>query len=69
MKMGFIFIFLDIVYFFCYCRLMAELLLDCRDLSFGYDGRTVLGGLGFSVEEGDKLCVVGENGSGKSTLL
>jgi zinc transport system ATP-binding protein len=29
----------------------------------------VLEGLNFSVEEGEKLCVVGENGSGKSTLL
>jgi zinc transport system ATP-binding protein len=44
-------------------------LLDCKDLSFGYDGRVVLAGLSFSVEAGDRLCVVGENGSGKSTLL
>ena len=48
---------------------MNTVLLDCKDLSFGYEGRTVLSGLTFSVEEGDKLCVVGENGSGKSTLL
>lgn len=44
-------------------------LLDCKDLSFGYDGRLALTGLNFSVETGDRLCVVGENGSGKSTLL
>jgi zinc transport system ATP-binding protein len=48
---------------------MTTALLKCIDLSLGYDGRTVLEGLGFSVEDGDKLCVVGENGSGKSTLL
>jgi zinc transport system ATP-binding protein len=48
---------------------MNTVLLGCEDLSFGYDGRTVLSDLNFSVEEGDKLCVVGENGSGKSTLL
>ncbi|MDR2211634.1 MAG: metal ABC transporter ATP-binding protein [Spirochaetaceae bacterium] len=48
---------------------MAEPLLECHDLSFGYDGRTVLEGLTFSLNRGEKLCVVGENGSGKSTLL
>ena len=48
---------------------MSKVLLSCEDLSFGYEGRTVLEGLNFSVEEGDKLCVVGENGSGKTTLL
>jgi len=49
--------------------MMNSVLLNCEDLAFGYEGRTVLSGLNFSVEEGDKLCVVGENGSGKSTLL
>lgn len=44
-------------------------LLTCRDLSLGYDGRVVLSGVNFTVEEGDYLCVVGENGSGKSTLI
>jgi zinc transport system ATP-binding protein len=48
---------------------LSAILLSCDDLSFGYEGRTVLSGLSFSVEEGDRLCVVGENGSGKSTLL
>ncbi|MCL1813061.1 MAG: metal ABC transporter ATP-binding protein [Treponema sp.] len=48
---------------------MSKVLLNCEDLSFGYEGRMVLDGLNFSVEEGDKLCVVGENGSGKTTLL
>jgi ABC-type Mn/Zn transport systems, ATPase component len=44
-------------------------LLTCRDVSFSYEGTTVLTGLNFSVEAGDYLCVVGENGAGKSTLL
>ena len=48
---------------------MNNVLLDCENLSLGYDGRVVLSDLNFSVEKGDKLCVVGENGSGKTTLL
>ena len=44
-------------------------LLSCRDLSLGYDGREIVQNLSFSVNEGDYLCIVGENGSGKSTLM
>lgn len=44
-------------------------LISCKDLSFAYEGDTVLRGVNFSVESGDYLCVVGENGSGKSTLI
>lgn len=43
--------------------------LTCRNLTVGYDGRTVLQGLNFEVNPGDYLCIVGENGSGKSTLM
>lgn len=44
-------------------------LLSCKDLSLGYDGKTVVKDINFSVERGDYLCIVGENGSGKSTLM
>ena len=46
----------------------AELIV-CRDLSLGYEGRSVLNRLNLRVRSGDYLCVVGDNGSGKSTLL
>ena len=44
-------------------------LLVCKDLILGYEGRTVISNLSFSLEEGDYLCIVGANGSGKSTLM
>jgi len=44
-------------------------IITCRDVSLGYDGRTVVENLNFKVEQGDYLCIVGENGSGKSTLI
>lgn len=46
-----------------------SVLISCNKLAFAYDGRTVLSGVNFDVEEGDYLCIVGENGSGKSTLI
>ena len=46
-----------------------EILLDCRDVSLGYEGKPVWEHLTFQVRAGDYLCIVGENGSGKSTLL
>ena len=44
-------------------------LIVCRDVSLGYEGRSVLSGLNLTISKGDYLCVVGDNGSGKSTLL
>ena len=44
-------------------------IMKCEDLSFGYEGRTVLEGVNFELNAGDYLCIVGENGSGKSTLI
>ena len=44
-------------------------LIQCCNLSLGYEGKTVLHDLNLTVEQGDYLCVVGENGAGKSTLI
>lgn len=44
-------------------------ILECKNLSFAYDGRRVLEDVNFSLNAGDYLCIVGENGSGKSTLI
>jgi zinc transport system ATP-binding protein len=44
-------------------------LLTCDNLSLGYEGKTIITDLSFTVNSGDYLCIVGENGSGKSTLM
>lgn len=44
-------------------------LIEVRDLSISYDGKTVISGVNFDVEKGDCLCIFGENGSGKSSLI
>ena len=44
-------------------------LIVCRDVSLGYEGKSVLTDLDLTIAKGDYLCVVGDNGSGKSTLL
>ena len=44
-------------------------LLKACNLKLGYEGKTVVENLNFTVNSGDYLCVVGENGSGKTTLM
>ena len=46
---------------------MAQII--CKDVSLGYEGRSVCENLNFEVNAGDYLCVLGDNGSGKSTLM
>ncbi len=46
-----------------------EALFICKDLSLGYDGKTVIENLNIEVNDGDYLCIVGENGVGKSTFI
>ncbi|MBE6598038.1 MAG: ATP-binding cassette domain-containing protein [Ruminococcaceae bacterium] len=44
-------------------------LIKADKLVLSYDGKAVIDGLSFTVNEGDYIAVVGENGSGKSTLM
>jgi ATP-binding cassette subfamily F protein 3 len=45
-------------------------MLGVRELTFGYPGQAALfENLDFSLNAGDRLCVVGPNGKGKTTLL
>jgi iron complex transport system ATP-binding protein len=44
-------------------------MLEVREVSYGYPGRTVLDAIDFSADGGEFLVVMGINGAGKSTLL
>lgn len=44
-------------------------LITCNDVSFGYEGNTILSNVNFTLEGGEYLCIIGENGAGKSTLV
>jgi ATP-binding cassette subfamily F protein uup len=44
-------------------------LLQLSDIALGFGGDPVFNGLDLSVQEGDRVALVGRNGSGKSTLM
>jgi zinc transport system ATP-binding protein len=45
------------------------MVIDCKNVSFGYEGHAVVNSINFSVEPKDYIWIVGENGSGKTTLI
>lgn len=45
------------------------MILQCKNLTIGYDNRVVMKDLNFTIEEGEYVCLFGDNGSGKSTLV
>ena len=44
-------------------------IIDCKDIGFSYNGKSVLSSINFSVGPGVMLGILGANGAGKSTLL
>ena len=44
-------------------------LIEAENLSILYDGEAVLEQLSFSVDEGERVALIGKNGSGKSSIL
>src|SRR5690606_29485113 len=47
----------------------GKVLLETKDLSFGYGDELLFKDLSFTIEKGDKVAIIGKNGKGKSTLL
>jgi len=44
-------------------------ILECKKVSFAYDGHVVVKDIHLCCKQGDYICIIGENGSGKSTLV
>ncbi len=44
-------------------------LLKVSGLSLGYEGKTIVDSISFTVNQGDFLSIIGENGTGKTTLV
>lgn len=44
-------------------------MIDVKNLSFGYSGKTVLKRINFSIKDNESVLVLGISGSGKTTLL
>ena len=50
-------------------QLSGKKVLDVRNVTHGYDGRTLLRGFSLRITRGDRIGIIGNNGVGKSTLL
>lgn len=46
-----------------------EVLIEAKDLSLSYDGKTVCSHVNFALRRGERIALAGKNGCGKSTLL
>jgi ABC transport system ATP-binding/permease protein len=44
-------------------------LINLRDVTISFGGAPLLDAVGFAVEPGERICLVGRNGEGKTTLL
>ena len=43
--------------------------LECINLDIGYNGKTIIENINFTIHKGDYFYIIGENGAGKSTLM
>ncbi len=48
---------------------MSPIIAEIRNVSFTYNGRTVLQDVSLDIEAGDFIAMIGPNGGGKTTLL
>ncbi len=47
----------------------GKVLLEAKDVSFGFGESNLISNLSFPILKGDKIAIIGKNGKGKSTLL
>lgn len=54
---------------FNYRECPGKVLVEVKDVSFGYSDKLLIKNLSFPVLRNDKIAIIGKNGKGKSTLL
>ncbi|MDQ1264396.1 MAG: ATP-binding cassette, subfamily er 3 [Campylobacterota bacterium] len=60
----------ELCFDFNYAQTPAKIMLEVKDLSFGYTQDKILfKNISFSLAKGEVLAIIGKNGKGKSTLL
>lgn len=47
----------------------GKVLIEAKDLSFGYTDQNLISNLNLLIQRNDKIAIIGKNGKGKSTLL
>jgi phospholipid/cholesterol/gamma-HCH transport system ATP-binding protein len=47
----------------------GDILLECKDVVVGYDGKPLLEGVNFTIHKGEIVVLLGGSGCGKSTML
>ncbi len=47
----------------------GKIVIEARDVHFGYPGRPIVAGLSTTILRGDRVGIIGANGSGKTTLI
>ncbi|MBT0883548.1 ATP-binding cassette domain-containing protein, partial [Campylobacter sp. 2018MI13] len=45
------------------------ILIDCIDIDKAYGEKVILKNVNFSINDGEKIAIIGKNGQGKSTFL
>lgn len=50
-------------------RWRAMALLSLLDINLSFGGPSILEGLNFQVDAGERVCLLGRNGAGKTTLM
>lgn len=47
----------------------GKLVVEVQDISFGYEGRSIINDFSTTILRGDRIGIIGPNGAGKTTLL
>ena len=47
----------------------GDMVMQCKDISMSFESRNLLSNVSLTIENGDRIALIGDNGTGKTTLL